>query len=197
MAPKPSHIHVLEGEPPIRLTLRRSARARRVTLRVSQLDGQVFLTLPHHLPAREAIAFAQSKEDWIRAHLTKIAQPQLVDYGDALLVMGHPRLIVPTDDRRVTLDADQIRVPARKKPAAPQLAAFLKDLARQQVVSAADLYAKRLGKDYSAISLRDTRSRWGIVQRNGSADVLLAADHGPGRCLDLCRRTTRSPTCGR
>ena len=39
----------LPGDPPLRVRLRRSARAQRVSLRVSRLDGQVTLTLPHPL----------------------------------------------------------------------------------------------------------------------------------------------------
>ena len=36
---------VLPGNPPVEITLRRSARARRVSLRVSALDGRVTLSL--------------------------------------------------------------------------------------------------------------------------------------------------------
>ena len=43
---------VLPGNPPIPLTLRRSARARRISLRISQLDGRVTLTLPKRLAER-------------------------------------------------------------------------------------------------------------------------------------------------
>ncbi|MDA7967110.1 MAG: M48 family peptidase, partial [Ruegeria sp.] len=38
--------HALPGQPPVPLTLRKSARARRISLRISQLDGRVTLTYP-------------------------------------------------------------------------------------------------------------------------------------------------------
>ena len=63
--------HVLPGAPPVALTLRRSGRARRISLRISQLDGRVTLTLPTGVREVEALEFAASKADWIRGHLDK------------------------------------------------------------------------------------------------------------------------------
>ena len=38
--------HILPGDPPVPVSLRRSARARRLSLRISGTDGRVTLTLP-------------------------------------------------------------------------------------------------------------------------------------------------------
>ena len=59
----------LPGNPPIPLILRRSAQARRISLRISQLDGRVTLTMPKRLKEAEGLAFAREKESWIRRHL--------------------------------------------------------------------------------------------------------------------------------
>ena len=58
--------HILPGNPPVELTLRRSSRARRISLRVSRLDGRVTLTLPRGVRSAAALDFARSKEDWLR-----------------------------------------------------------------------------------------------------------------------------------
>ena len=50
------------GTPPLKITLRRSARARRFSLRVSRADGAVVLSLPRWTPEREALGFALSQE---------------------------------------------------------------------------------------------------------------------------------------
>ena len=47
----------LPGLPDFPIVLRRSARARRISLRVSRLDGRVTLTLPKSVPESEAISF--------------------------------------------------------------------------------------------------------------------------------------------
>ena len=46
----------LPGNPPIAVVLRRSAQARRLSLRLSQIDGRVTLTMPRRLPEREALS---------------------------------------------------------------------------------------------------------------------------------------------
>jgi len=56
--PSPPHIPEL---PELELVFRRSARARRFSLRVSRADGRVALTIPKGAADREALAFARSQ----------------------------------------------------------------------------------------------------------------------------------------
>ena len=60
--------HHLPGSPPVPVVLRRSGRARRISLRVSQLDGRVTLTLPLGVPEAEALALMIRPE---RLHLVE------------------------------------------------------------------------------------------------------------------------------
>jgi len=78
----------LPGDPPIPLILRRSPRAKRISLRISQLDGRVTLTMPKRLAQREALAFAQSKEPWIRKHLSERGEDVSVGIGTELPLGG-------------------------------------------------------------------------------------------------------------
>ena len=70
---------VLPGDPPdlppVEITLRRSARARRFSLRVSRLDGRVTLSLPMRAAVAEAMAFARAQEGWIRDTLAQMRVP--------------------------------------------------------------------------------------------------------------------------
>ena len=79
---------VLPGNPPIPLILRRSARARRISLRISQLDGRVTLTMPKRLAEREALAFAETKQDWIRQHRAARGEDVIVARGAEVPVGG-------------------------------------------------------------------------------------------------------------
>ncbi|CUH88193.1 hypothetical protein PH5382_02125 [Phaeobacter sp. CECT 5382] len=158
----------LPGDPPVPLTLRRSARAKRISLRISALDGRVTLTLPARLHEREALEFAAEKEDWIRTHLARHPQTVEVDFGAEIPVEGQPRLIVAGQKRGVQISKQQIAVggssPARS------LERYLKELARDRLAAASDHYAAELGLPYAKLSLRDTRSRWGSCS---SAGVLM------------------------
>ena len=97
--------HHLPGVPPVPLTLRRSGRARRISLRISQLDGRVTLTLPGGVSEREALAFARAKEAWIRGHLEARPGAVTLGFGTTLPVEGRMRRIVEAPGRRVLLGA--------------------------------------------------------------------------------------------
>lgn len=147
------------------LTLRRSARARRISLRVSALDGRVTLTLPQQVPDREALAFAEEKADWIRGHLAKQPQPVAVGIGAVVPVEGRNRRVVAAPGRRIILSDSAVAVPQASP--ARSLQRYLKELARERLAAASDLYAARLGTGYSRLTLRDTRSRWGSCTADG------------------------------
>lgn len=159
--------HYLPGDPDIPLILRRSARARRISLRVSHLDGRVTLTTPSHVPDTEAIAFARQKEAWIRQHLARRPEDVVITPGCTLPVEGTLRDVRVDGVRRVKLLDDALILPD-SRPTGPVAQAFLKNLARERLTSAADHYARVLGRSYARISLRDTRSRWGSCSSHGA-----------------------------
>jgi len=158
--------HHLPGSPPVPLLLRRSARARRISLRISQLDGRVTLTLPRGVPEAEALAFAREKEGWIRGHLETRPERLVPRAGGVIPVEGVPRRIVPARSARVVLGADTIAVPGTGM--GRRLQSWLRELARDRLVAAADGYAAALGRRYARITLRDTRSRWGSCSAQGA-----------------------------
>lgn len=158
---------VLPGDPPIPLVLRRSARAKRISLRISQLDGRVTLTLPKRLAEGEALAFARSKEGWIRKHLAARGVDVAVGLGAQVPVGGHVLEVVAGAGRRVQIGEAQIAVPGPADRVGVRLGAYLREVARDRLAGACDDYAARLGKPYARITLRDTRSRWGSCTSDG------------------------------
>ncbi|MBO9452502.1 M48 family metallopeptidase [Tropicibacter sp. R16_0] len=157
--------HHLPGHPPVPLTVRRSARARRISLRISQLDGRVTLTMPNGVPERHALEFAAEKEDWIRSHLDARQSNESVGIGSVIPVEGVERYVEAGQGRSVVLNDAAILVPAKSAPRRVQR--FLKELARDRLAEASDLYSARLGRSYSRLSIRDTRSRWGSCTAQG------------------------------
>lgn len=157
----------LPGDPPIPLVLRRTARARRISLRISQLDGRVTLTMPKQLAEREALDFARTKESWIRKHLDARGSEVEVRLGSQIPLGGRMLTVTPGVGRRVEILPDAIAVPGAPDKVARRLSAYLKEIARDRLAGACDDYAARLGKDYNRISMRDTRSRWGSCTSDG------------------------------
>ena len=160
--------HILDGNPPVSVILRKSARAKRISLRISQLDGRVTLTLPKFVSEAEGIAFAREKESWLRGHLDKRGVDQSIALGARLPVEGIERNVIESAGKRITLDGDALYVPGRTEQVAPRVQAFLKQMARDKLAQASDHYAQVLGKPYTRLTLRDTRSRWGSCSSAGA-----------------------------
>ncbi|WP_223425050.1 M48 family metallopeptidase [Tateyamaria pelophila] len=157
----------LQGHPDISLTVRRSSRARRITLRISQLDGRVTLTLPKGVSEAAAVEFAEQKAEWIRKHLARRVEDVAVGLGQEIPVAGKMRLIVHGTGRSVRLEEDRLCIPGAEAAVPRRVMGYLKTLARDRLAAASDHYASRLGRSYSGISMRDTRSRWGSCSSAG------------------------------
>lgn len=155
------------GNPPIAVDLRRSARARRLSLRVSRLDGKVSLTLPQRTPEREAIAFLRAREDWVRQHLDQIAPPVVARIGAAVPFQGRSVQIVAGPVKRATLRDGALLVPSDPSQTGAKVQAFLRLQARDALADASDTYAAQVGRSFNRLSLRDTRSRWGSCSSKG------------------------------
>ena len=148
------------------INLRQSARARRLSLRVSSLDGRVTLTVPAGVGTREAQRFADEKADWILGVLERQHAPVPVVSGVQIPVEGVARQIVPGAGRSARLLPGTIAAPADR--AGPAVAALLKALARSRLVDAVDAHAGRIGRGFGRVTLRDTRSRWGSCSCQGN-----------------------------
>jgi predicted metal-dependent hydrolase len=160
--------HVLLGTPDVPVLLRRSGRARRISLRISQLDGRVTLTLPNGVPEAEAMSFARQKESWIRGHLEQRVEDIPVALGSVIPVQGVLHRVEQGQGRRVVMEDGLIMVPGPVDRIGARLKGHFKQMARVRLVGASDAYAERLGKSYARISIRDTRSRWGSCSNSGT-----------------------------
>lgn len=158
----------LPGLPDVEITLRRLARSRRFSLRVSQLDGRVTLTMPARAREAEAMDFARAQEDWLRAALARRPQGQAVAHGARLPVEGRLLTLSPGPGRSPRIEGELLLIPGDPALVQRRAAAFLKTLARDRLAAASDHYAALLGRKVTRLTLRDTRSRWGSCAHDGA-----------------------------
>jgi len=173
---------VLAGAPQVEVTLRRSRRARRLSLRISRLDGRVTMTLPLRVPLREAQAFLNERGEWLRRHLDERPEPIRVGPGVALPVQGRALLIVPGAVRRAVEAEGRLLVDPDR--AAGQALAHVKAVARRVLAERCQFHAQALGRSYTRIVLRDTRSRWGSCSSTGTLSFSWRLALAPARVLD-------------
>lgn len=163
MASGDQQIIIEEG---LAVRLRRSPRARRMTLRVPRDGSGAVLTLPVGVPLAEGQDFARSRRDWLRAAVGRLPLRQAAVPGAALPVEGRALILTPAPVRRAQVQDDRLLIP-EGRPAGAVAAAWLKHLAMLRLRVACDRFAKVLGRPYAAIALRDTRSRWGSCTHDG------------------------------
>lgn len=160
---------VLPGSPPVEIILRRSARARRFTLRVSRMDGRVTLSMPARAREAEAMAFLRAQEGWLRKALAELPAPGgLVGPGVRLPVEGRELELIPGPGRATRVAGETLLVPGDPAQIGARVQAWLKARARDRLVASTDAHAAVLGRRVARVTLRDTRSRWGSCSANGA-----------------------------
>lgn len=159
--------HILPGDPPVSVSLRRSARARRLSLRISGTDGRVTLTLPLRARLGDGLAFLQERESWLRGHLSRAPVALIPAFGAWIPFEGREVLLCPGRGG-AALKGDRLHLPGGARGLSDRLAIFLKSAARDRLSNACDRHAAALGRTYNKITLRDTRSRWGSCTSDGN-----------------------------
>ncbi|MDB2610278.1 M48 family metallopeptidase [Amylibacter sp.] len=158
---------LLIGDPPIEVYLRNNSSAKRYSLRISNKDNKVSLTLPRWSNLKEAKEFAQSQEEWMRKHLSQKLKPIQINFGKYTLLDGKKILIRQGSGKAVRVINNELFVPGSDEELCGKLRAFYKTLARERLMNSSDYYAKILGCKIKSITLRDTTTRWGSCTSNG------------------------------
>lgn len=164
--------------------LRRSSRSRRMSLRISGLDGRVSLTMPEATDIMAARAFVERKSDWIRRHLSRRAEPVAVRIGATIPVGGRFVQITPGSVKVPQMQDERLVVPDCPDTAAGWVRAFLKASARTGFAEACKRYSDRLALPFGKITLRDTRSRWGSCSVRGDLMFSWRLAMAPHEVLD-------------
>ncbi|MDQ8044887.1 MAG: SprT family zinc-dependent metalloprotease [Solirubrobacteraceae bacterium] len=146
----------------------RSARARRVAVRVDRVTGRVRVTLPERAAAAEADRALYRHRRWIAARLAEAAEirAQVEARGDRLSVWGEElRLVEEPGRQRVHRRGDDLLVPPGGGPA---LERWLRAQARARLTPLTEQAAAALGRPLARVSIGDAKTRWGSCTAKGT-----------------------------
>lgn len=158
-----------DADPPFKLRWRRSARARRVSLRVDGARQEVLITLPDGVTQQTALIWLEKNRNWV--HRTLAKQPPakpLVDgatipFEDVDLIISH----VPDAHRGTWRDGKTLYVSGNAEFLPRRVTTFMQHEAKTRLPAAVHRWAEIMRVTPKQIALRDVRSRWGSCSHEG------------------------------
>lgn len=174
-------------DPEIRIAVRRSAAARRLSLTVSSIDGRARLTLPARCARRAAERFLDQNREWLRRALAHAPAIVPLEPGAQAPFRGALLTVLGENGRRgvaIDLGAGVIRVGGRFATAGAQIQATFREAARARLLERVRVHAATLGVEFERIVIRDTRSRWGSCSSTGTLSFSWRLIMAPDDVLD-------------
>jgi len=167
--------------------IRRSARARRMILRMDAARGGPVLTLPAGGSLTAARRFLDNHSGWLASRLTRLPPARPFGNGAVFPLRGEAcRIVHRTGRGLIRLEASppglevpgfevpgpdvpglEIIVPGAKNHLARRLTDWLRGQARADLADATAGHAAASGAEISALRIGDARSRWGSCTQRG------------------------------
>tara|TARA_B100000700_G_scaffold161990_1_gene179368 strand:+ start:96 stop:785 length:690 start_codon:yes stop_codon:yes gene_type:complete len=157
----------LENEPDLEIFLRRNSNSRRLTLRISALDGKITITGPNYVDFKEFKNFAESKKSWLISKKNSFEPPILVSEGIKIPIGGIDTKI-SFGDLQKPKKVGSILFVCKQEPVSTQVKKYLKEICRIHLDFMCKGFAERLESKVHKITLRDTRSRWGSCSNDAN-----------------------------
>ncbi len=172
LAAEEDDVEIEIGGKRVRIRLRRSARARRITLSVPAATGVPLLTVPRTASTRRALEFAARQGAFLDRAFRRLGDRVPIAEGAVVPVRGVPHVlrhgglrghvrIEPADDMPALV------IPG-ERPALPRrTVAWLKAQARADLTKAVETHCAASGLEARRVTLRDPRTRWGSCSSRG------------------------------
>ncbi len=179
--PKPPRPLEIAGLP-VPLELRESARATRMTLKVDPGRGLIQVVIPVGVSERDARSFVGRHDGWLRARIAALPPSLPFTDGAVVPIRGVDHSVRWVADLRgpTRIEDGALLVGGQPDHTPRRVRDFLVNEAKREIGARARVKAALIGARIAAITLRDTKSRWGSCSSTGrlsfSWRLILAPD---------------------
>ncbi|MDE0878017.1 MAG: SprT family zinc-dependent metalloprotease [Sphingomonas bacterium] len=148
----------------------RHPTARRVKLSLDPVTGRARLTVPRRATLKAALAWAETKRDWLDDQRTRLMPGRPFAPGTMLPVADRDLLIdwQAGTRRRVEVDGDRLSLSGPIDTVARRVEAWLKREALVVLTRETHEYAGDAGVTIARVGIGDARGRWGSCAANGT-----------------------------
>ncbi len=148
----------------------RSLRSKSIKITPQLAKKVIKVSYPVYVLHSRAVAFLESKKDWVAKQLEKVPKMTKICDGVKITFLGTEYKIenIPNARRGVWIEDSYIFVSGEPEFLNRRVKDFFKVEVRKYLSSKARYYANKTGKKFSKITVKDTTSRWGSCASNGS-----------------------------
>lgn len=161
------------GEQTIPVVIRRLPQAKQMTLRLSPDGNEVRISMPRWGRTADALAFAQSRRDWLARQLVTIPTAPAPAHGEALPFRGE-LLTIEHDakaPRQPKVEDGTLRLGGTAGSIPSRLKRWLQTEARALLEADLADYCARAGQPVPTLALTSAQRRWGSCAADGSIRI--------------------------
>lgn len=154
-------------------------------------EKTVKVTAPQTMPVEEILRFIDSKDEWIRKNLARMADPVVYEYytGEMHYFLGkqYPLHFYEAPVSRISLHNGRLEVDmtARTKNRALLYKNLMKKVLEQVLMQYIELWAPRMNVSPSSVTIKVMKSRWGSCNvRTGDLCFALDLVTKPEACIE-------------
>lgn len=167
---EPGDLSIAVGEMQLPLDIQRHPTAKRMVLRLADDGTSVRVTLPRWGRTADAIAFAESRAEWLARQLAKRPAPQTIEPGSTLPFRGTDLTIAwdAGQPRKPRLESTLIHLGGPCETLPSRLQRWLKAEAREALAQDLAHFSARADLPTPEFALSSARRRWGSCSSSGT-----------------------------